>query len=163
METKFFYNTQNIDKNELFHVYHEGMQKNAEHYHEPLEEIEKAHWEYLTDFLEKRSGFLAVLTEDEKYYAALRVLPKGKQKFYCEAFEVLAEERGKGFGKKLYRDVIKHISENCEHFELEAHTWQTNTASIKSHLGVGFQIEKNYVVRDDGSKDDFGVTLCMKK
>ena len=106
---------------------------------------------------------MAVLTDEEKYLAAIRVLPKGEHKFYCEAFEVAKKERGNGFGTMLYQDVIKHIAESNSHFELEAHTWQTNIASIKSHQSVGFKIDKNYVQREDGSKDDFGVTLCLKK
>ena len=163
MQTIFLEDIKDVNKKMLFEVYGEGIQKNAKHYNETIEEIEKAHFDYLTDFLQNKHGFLAVLTDGQRYVAALRVLPKGENNFYCEAFEVVKNERGKGFGKQLYRDVIEHIAKNNDHFKLEAHTWQTNTASIKSHLSVGFKIDKNYVLKEDGSKDDFGVTLCMKR
>ena len=163
MKTIFFYGIEGVDKEKLFCVYREGIRRNAERFKETEKQIEDAHWDYLTDFLKNRHGILAVLVDDKKYYAAIRVLPKGENKFYCEAFEVAEKERGKGLGKQLYRDVIKYISTNNNNFEIEAHTWKTNEASIKSHLSVGFNVEKNYVIREDGTKDDFGVTLCLKK
>ena len=163
MKISFITDIKDVDKQKLFYVYREGIQHNAQYYKETEEEIQNAHFEYLTDFLSNKNGILAVLQDDEKYYAAIRILPKEENKYYCEAFEVAKDYRGQGLGKKLYKGVIKHIASNHEHFELEAHTWQTNTASIKSHQSVGFKIDKDYVIRKDGSKDDFGVTLIMKK
>ena len=106
---------------------------------------------------------MAILKDEEKYMAAIRVLPKQDNEYFCEAFEVAEGFRGKGLGKRLYRDVIEYIANKNTHFKLEAHTWKTNIASIKAHVGVGFEISKDYVLNEDGTKNEAEITFCLCK
>lgn len=163
METVFITEPELIDKTQLFNVYRGGIRNNAKYYNETEQQIQKYHWDYLVDFLKNQHGFLAVLEDEGKYIAAIRVLPKQNNEYFCEAFEVAEDLRGQGFGKKLYRDVIKFIENKNNHFKIEAHTWKTNYASIKAHVGVGFEISKDYVLNNDGTRDESGITFCLNK
>jgi len=163
METIFITEVKDIDKIQLFIVYREGIRKNAIRYNETEQQIEQEHWSYLVDFLENKKGFLAILKDKEKYVAALRILPKENNEYYCEAFEVAEDSRSKGYGKQLYRDVIAFIENRNEHFKMEAHTWKTNYASITAHKGVGFEIAKDYGLEDDGTKNEKEITLRLNK
>ena len=163
METVFIEEPGLIDKTQLFDVYRSGIRDNAKYYNETEQQIEQAHWDYLVDFLEKQHGILAILKDGEKYIAAIRVLPKKNNEYFCEAFEVAEGLRGKGFGKQLYRDVIKFIENKNKHFKIEAHTWKTNYASIKAHTGVGFEIVNNYTLNADGTKNESQITFGLNK
>lgn len=151
-----------LDFSALMEIYAEGNEENAlkcwpEKYPEERTALAReSYFEYLRDgFYGESHGTYYIYEEAGVYLAALR-LECFMEGLLLEALETRPNARQKGFAKKLIKAVQALLPSGTRVY---SHVSKSNAASIAAHKACDFEIVCDYVVCDDGEKNDKQLTF----
>lgn len=107
-----------------------------------LQKLQKLHHPMLVH--ELREGALVLRSRDHIAGYLFGILPRKRDYAYVHLLAVRREDRGKGFGRRLYQAFINH-SRKCGFHGLRALTTPDNEASIQFHRHIGFILLGNAI------------------
>ncbi len=143
---------------QLFCVYEESVQENAEHFSVGKRQAEDAFYAYLEeDFFRQPGAFYAIWSENHIYQSALRMEPY-RDGLLLEALETAPEARRKGYAIALIKGVLDYLGES-EYEIIYSHVAKQNKASLLLHEKCGFRIYADTAVYIDGTVTQNSYTL----
>lgn len=130
-------------------IYWEGCVYNARYFHPDAEDLtaaikeqEEYHVDFLLNrFLPKEENTYYVLEENGQWVSALR-LTRIDDFYYLEALETPEEQRRKGYGAKLIKEVIDLLKKQAPVI-IRCNVKKDNAASLATHKKCGFVIEND--------------------
>jgi len=143
-------------------IYMEGCVVNARYFHpnaegltEAIKEQEEYHVNFLMrQFMPKEENSYYVLEEEGQWVSALR-LTKVENFYYLEALETPVEQRRKGYGAKLIKEVIDLLKAQGSAI-IRCNVKKDNVASLATHRKCGFIVENDPAINylTDESRTD---------
>lgn len=140
----------------LMEVYEEGNLENGSELYpnlsagEQLLRAEQDFYQYLNEiFFATPGAVYLIYTQQQRYCAALRLEPY-KDGLLLEALETAPALRRKGYAAALLREM-KVVLTQQGGGSVYSHVSKRNEASLRAHLGAGFEKVVDYAVYADGS------------
>ena len=155
--------TDGLDREQFSAVYRGSALENCrEMYpeeHTPqaaLARYEQEHLAYMDGpFFQEERGLLFILASREgRYRAAVKLYPwQGERRWHIEALETRPEDRGKGYGTQVLREMIARLEQDGP-VTLRSEVGNGNASSLHAHLKAGFRQRAEPVTERDGSVND---------
>lgn len=126
------------------------------------EMAEQSFYQYLKEvFFPTANAFYAIWEEQGHYVSALRMEPY-RDGLLLEGLETVPEYRRNGYGLRLIRETLKHLSGQGETI-IYSHVHKKNLPSRALHEKCGFQIISDYASYIDGSVNYRALTYICRK
>lgn len=112
-------------------------------------------WPIWGPFFQEEGGLLFILASPEgRYRSAVKLYPwQGERCWHIEALETRPEDRGKGYGTQLLREMIARLEQDGP-VTLRSEAGKNNAASLRAHMKAGFRRWAEQVTEADGSVND---------
>lgn len=162
-----FHSFDEVDEGGFLNVYRETSCENCISFYPDLEEdealaeYEKGYLDFMKNSFFGEGGTLLILSDGVQYVSALRLIEKSRGNYYLEALETNPDFRKRGYASQLLLQLQRYLKKQSDSYILTSHVEKTNTASIKTHLAVGFEITADYVV-EDGERYNSDYELSYK-
>ena len=136
---KVFLNYQELNIHDLFMVYEESLQMNADQKGAAIIQAEDEFSSYLEEvFFCSPGAFYAIWTENNRYVSALRMEPF-EDGFLLSGLETASNERNKGYATKLLQAVVEYATDT-NRLPIYSHIHKRNAVSLALHLKCGFTL-----------------------
>ena len=121
-----------------------------------LARYEREHLAYMDGpFFQDEGGILYILASPEgRYRSAVKLYPwQGERCWHIEALETRPEDRGKGYGTQVLREMIARLEQDGP-VTLRSEVSKGNASSLRAHQKAGFRRWAEQVTEMDGSLND---------
>lgn len=164
IEIMIFHDPEGLNKEEFLAVYKGSAEINAPQWYPDLpfeaavQKYESGYWDFMQRSFWEEKGVLLVAHSDSHYVSAVVAYQKENHSFLIEALETAPNERGKGYGKIVLKEMLDFLVHSDSNATVYSFTGKKNIASQRTHASLGMEKLHDYWQDESGTIDNTQIT-----